>query len=844
MSTNQFIPNLQSETNESDMSAKSSEDSLVSALTNFAQYIVMSLFVLIPLFFTPGLLASLGFDKVLLAVVSTFSVVITASFMSLRKTKVMTVLPLSLGFYWLMVLAAFVSALYSGDAQDALRGSVFEVQTVGFLAVTGLVMTVPLVMQNAKRIALRAVGLFFFSASLLLLYVFSRIWLGASFLSFGAFTAVTVSPVGNFNDLAMLSGLVVVASLISMSALPLRTWMQAVMGVVVLIALLLLSVVNFFNIWVIVGFFGLLMLIYILTQDTLFGQQQESAREGSRALIVVTTLVCLVSAVFIVAGDYAGNFVRNITTVEYAEVIPSNEGTLGIARAVFEDSALLGVGPNRFADAWRLHKDPAINETIFWDTDFNTGSGFITTLFINTGLLGGLVFLAFHLAFLYLGYKILVKSQSSDRNWRFIGSVSFAIATFVWTMTYVYEPGTVIILIGALFTGLTFVAAGALMPNSVRKVSLVTSRQRGFVMMAVVIVLVSNLVMSLLNVSKQYVAQANFTQAQNEAASIDEFEVAASEAFELYQDDRFVIARAQIKLAELNALLNLESPTEADQQQFLSLVEQARIFADQAIEQDDTNPNSHAIMASVYSGLAIAGINGASDLALESLEKAKALDPMNPGYNMMAAQMAARIGDLELARAEIAQSLNLKPNYTEALFLLAQLDISEGNTESAIETTRAIITLEPTNPTRYFQLGMLEASVGNTESAIAALEMAIRIDPQYANARFMLARAYVVTGRNEEALDQLDLVSQTNPGNPAVESFVEQIKSGELSDLPELGLDVPLPEESADEEDTDIDVSRETGSTDLVSPVNAVSDAEEEAIEQDEEAVTQPETEE
>lgn len=847
MSGNQFIPNFKpsavhQEDVESPVEAKN--DSISTLLYKVAKYSVLVLFALLPVFFTVGLWASLGFDKVMLTVIVSSVVVILSCFMALRKVRVKTVLPISLGFFWLTAIIAFISGYSSGDTLDAIRGSGLEVQTAGFIALLALVMTVTLVFQNSKILTLKSIAVFTISSSLVLLYALLRIVFGADFLALGSFQTVTISPIGGFNDLGILSGMMIVFGLITLSLLPLRTWFKALISAIIFVALFLLTIINFFNIWVVVGFFTLLMLVYLLTRDTLFEStpSPESA-ENSRLLIVIASIVCVFSAVFIIAGDYAGNAVGKIAKVDYAEVVPSIEGTIGIAKGVYEDSALLGIGPNRFTDAWRLYKDPAINQTIFWDTDFSSGNGFVSTMFINLGLLGGLSFIAFHLLFLYLGYKILLRTISKDSYWYYIGAVSFASSTFIWVMSYVYEPGTAILLIGALFTGLTFVSAGTLLPNTVRTVPLVVNRQRGFFMMAVVIIVITNIIMMSISVSKQYVAQHSFSKVRATAESVEEFERVATEAFILYPDDRFVSLRAQIQLSNLNALLRLNQPTEEDQRKFLTTVEQAQIFIDQALSQDMTNPDNHAVLAGVYSGLAVAGINGARERALSALDDAKKLDPQNPGYYLISAQMAARTGDLELARAEINESLRLKPNYTEALFLSAQIDIKEGNTESAIATTRSIITLEPRNPTRYFQLGMLLSSAKRYQESIVAFEAAVRLDPQYANAKYLLALAYLATDRADDALVQLRQVQVTNPDNPELLKLISQVESGDIESVPDLGLDAPVSEVSPAENDVDNETGKRSEETDLVSPVNTIpsDDSEEQDEVVAEEVVTDEE---
>ncbi len=822
------------------------EDNMGTSLLRATQYAVVALFGFLAVFFTPGLWASLGFDKVFLAVGLAAVAVIIGSLLMLRRVRMQTVLPLSWMLFWGAVAAALVSGLLSGDRQDALRGSVMEPQTVAFLAVMAVLMTVPLFLQRSKIMSIKALVFFGITATLLLVYNLVRLLFGAAFLPFDSFGVVTVSPIGGFNDLAIFAALMVLIGLVTLGQLPLKKWLQLIVAGVIAISLVVLAAVNFFNIWIIVGFFGLLMLIYLLSRDTLFGSEETAfSSKSSQILVGTTAVVCIVSALFVSAGDYVGGKMNALTGANYVEVRPSVEATIDIARAVYSEDALLGIGPNRFTDAWRVHKDRSINETIFWDTDFNAGSGFVPTLFVNLGLLGSILLIASHLLFLFLGYKMLLRSTNQDPYWYYFGAASFTAATFLWVMSYIYVPGAAILLLTALFTGFTFVAAGSLLPNMVRTIPLAANRRSGFFMMATVIVIITVSVATLFSVGKQYMAEARFTKAQLTAETLPEFEQVALSSFGLYSDDRFISARAQIELANLNSLLAIAEPTQEDQQRFLETAQRAIAFAEEAVKEDPTNPDHHTVLAGVYSNLALAGIDGAQAKAEESLARAQALEPLNPGYRLIAAQIAARIGDLERARAEIASALELKRNFTDALYLSAQLDINEGNTEAAIATTRSIITLEPNNPTRYFQLGVLLSANNSLEEAARAYQAALSLDPQYANARYLLALTLLNLNQPALALDHLKLVQQTNVENQELANLIQQVEAGDFEIPVNPGFTAPVTETSPSEgvenpvtTDRDLD-------TDLVTPVNTIStsgEGSEEASLPDFEAANETET--
>lgn len=275
---------------------------------------------------------------------------------------------------------------------------------------------------------------------------------------------------------------------------------------------------------------------------------------------------------------------------------------------------------------------------------------------------------------------------------------------------------------------------------------------------------------------------------------------------------------------ELNRLLSIQEPSEADLQKFSEVSNKAIQAAEQAVAENGTNAGYRAVLAGVYANLAIAGVDGARDRSDAALAEAMKIDALNPGYHLLAAQMATRVGDLPKAREYIKSALALKRNYTDALFLSAQLDISEGNTESAIATTRAMITLEPNNPTRYFQLGILLSADNKAEEAEAAFKAAISIDNQYANARYLLSLLYLNTDRKDLALEQLKAVQQNNQDNVELKNFIDQVESGQYQIPNNSNLQAPV-DEAAPNNDSEGTVTTDSEpKTDLVKPVNTVSD--------------------
>src|SRR3989338_8177488 len=79
---------------------------------------------------------------------------------------------------------------------------------------------------------------------------------------------------------------------------------------------------------------------------------------------------------------------------------------------------IVGSGPNQFVGEWLMSKPSAVNQTIFWNTDFNYGVGLIPTFIVTTGLLGIIAWLIFFprtrdQGFLYPYFYFLSLSRAS-----------------------------------------------------------------------------------------------------------------------------------------------------------------------------------------------------------------------------------------------------------------------------------------------------------------------------------------------------------------------------------------------------------------------------------------------
>lgn len=807
-----------------DTSQTSASDQLVRSIQSFSRYLLIAVFGLIPILFVPSAFIPIGYGKTVMVVVGVLLTIVFFSLSILRSGQLRFGAPLALWAMWGVVGVAFISALISGDINDALFGEEFSVHSALFLGFLALISTIAVALNDAKVQIMRLYMFLATSTVVIGLYHILRLFFGSSFLTFGVFESSVASPIGGWNDLALFFGLSVILSIVALEQLPLPKLGRALFSGVIVVALIMLSAINFFIVWIVLALVSLITVVYGLSKDRFSDTTTPVSSSNNGALstssLTVSIGVFIVSLLFIIAGSTIGEMITNRTDISFVEVRPSAVATFNIAKEVYAENAFLGIGPNRFEDAWRLYKDRSINDTIFWDTNFVSGNGYLTTLFVTTGLFGVISWVVFLGLFVYGGFKMLFRSKTTDRFWYFIGTSSFAAALYLWGMAIVYVPGPAILMLAAVCTGMTFVAHNALIPGTTKSVSLGTDRRGGFFLIAIVMVLIVGSIAGVYTIVRNYMAISTFNEAVSSiraGVSLREIETQMAEAFELSESDRFANQIALYQLQRMNSLLAVTDPTAEQQQQFQTAVTNGIDAAQRAIEYDDTNPLNWATIGSIYSLLAARNIEDAENRAREAFARAQQLSPLNPEYVLLKAQLESRIGNLAAAREAANEAVRLKPGYTNALLFLAELDIAEGNVTGAISRTLSLASLEPRNAARQYQLGILYSSNQQLPEAISAFERAVAIDGDYANARYLLALAYVEEERIEEAIAQLEVVRDLNPDNTQVTTLIEQLESGDFESLPtssEVAEPAPLSETG------DVTVPNLVPDSDLLTPVN------------------------
>lgn len=790
-------------------------DKISNSLQKLSRYLFIVCVALLPLLFIPVAAAPTGHTKILFLLFATLVAVVLFALATLRTGQLRLQLPLPIASLWGVVIAVALSGLFSGSQYNSFFGHDLNSQTVAFLLFFATVVTVAQFLLSEKKEIMYLYLLLFASGTIIALYQLARLIMGPEFLSFGLELSATFSPLGAWNDLAVFYGLLLLLSLVALEQLPLPRIGKYIFAAVSLVALVILSVVQFTAIWILVGLGSLVVVMYSLMRHRL----EVDYRESSVFSVIIAAITVILAIVFVVGGDQLSARISNATALNYLEVKPSVTATTEIAREVYSDNVLLGAGPNRFADVWRQYRDRSINETIFWNTDFTTGSGYIPTLFITTGLLGTLFILLFLGLFFWHQTRALMAPKQQDHFWYFIANSATIASGFLWIVLFIYTPGPAMILLVAIFTGVALVAGSVLRQTPIFWFdSHLDTRKTVVLIMGVVVVL-------LVSIIALYGAQGHYSAhyTYNTALLEQDVEIRHNllrQASERGQSDIFPRTLAQSTLRELNAILVRTEPTAQDSDRFVTYFQTAVGAATEALNRDRQKAINWATLAAVYGTAASPETPEAGQQARNHLERALTLDPNNPELRVLLGEISVREGDIQTAREHFEEALTYKSNYIAALNVLTELNIAIGDISEARDRVRRIMQLQPNNPGRHYQLAILYLAEEMTDNAIRNLQDAIALDQDFANARYILALQYLERNQINSAIAQLRVVAELNPDNEEVAELLARLEAGESVTIP----DQPIPEPTEGvtipgESDGPTD-SITPSETDLLQPVN------------------------
>lgn len=723
----------------------------------------------------------------------------------------------------LTVAVSFLSALFSGFLATSFAGEAAETSSALMLAIFFLLLFLVSLLFNSKQRIIYGYFVFFGVFLLVVIFQILRLAFGPDFLSFGIFNSTISNTVGRWNDLAIFFGAGAILSLVTVELVSLSRGFKVLAYAALAVSLFFLALVNFSQIWPVLAVFSLIFLVYVIS----FGKANSGGRsldvQGSaenpaegfsgngsseRKIPAASLIVLLLSLVFILAGGPLGNAISNQFNVSQIDARPSFAATFAIAKETLARDPILGAGPNRFVNNWLLYKPDGVNQTIFWNVDFNSGVGFLPTFIVTLGLLGALSWFLFLVAFLLAGCKAIL-SSGGDKASRYLASSSFLTALFLWLANIFYTPGVSILVLTFFFTGLFIASLSEGGFVRMKTVSFADNPRKGFVSVLVLVLFLIGAASASYLLIQKFAAAAYFQKgllAFSSSGNLDSAEKNILKAVGISETAAEYRALAQIDLVRMSGLFsnppsNLSA--EAIRSEFQRLLTSALDRAGAAVAADRSDYRNWLAIGQVYEAVVPLRIQNAYESSLNAYKQALSLNPKSPAIYLALARLEAARGDDAASKSFIAEALKQKGNYTEAIFLLSQLQVREGNLKDAIASVEAAGVLAPRDSGVFFELGLLRYNNKDYEGAASALERAIALNPSYANAKYFLGLSYEKLGREADAIKQFSDLKATNPDNGEVDLILRNLKAGRapfssaappIDDKPEKRSKLPVKE--------------------------------------------------
>jgi len=771
-------------------------------LEKVSYYILLVLAFFLPIFFIPSSVFPFQFGKTLIL---SLGALLSLSFwisQKLREGKIS--LPTGLPYLvaTIVLLITLISSLFSGVVERSLIGLGLETDTFFTVLMLFILMFMTSVLFRSKKRIFNLYLTFFVSSIILLVFQLLRAFLGVDFLSFGVLVNSTSNLLGRWSDLAIFFGLYSLISVVTLEFFRPSQLLKVLLYITLVLSALFMVVINSLMAWLTLGVLSLVLLIYLAlngrpSQD--FRAEVENHSKNVTVIAKLPIVLILLSVVFVLIRGPVGEAVSGRLGIVQISARPSVRSTLNIARSSLPDNPAFGVGPNRFATEWSLYKPNLVNNTPFWNIDFNFGIGVIPTTLVTTGILGFLSWLAFLGALILLGIKAFFSSPNNNVS-RFLIVSSFLATLFLWTFSVIYVPGIAVL-------ALTFMMTGAFLSVMFqegfikdKQISFTNSSKVGFIaVFSLIAFLIVNIGLGYLVVTR-YLSATYFQRtlvAVNIEGNIEKGGENINRAVTLARTDRNYRLLSQLHIANLNSILNEEdlAQTEAGRIRFQTILGQAIASAQEATKADKNNYQNWLTLGNIYEAIVPLGIAGSYESARDTYLEAGAVAPTNPSVDLVLARLEVVNGDNDKAREHIVSALTKKNNYTEAIFLLSQIEINEGNITAAINSVQAASFITPNNPIVFFQLGFLRYNQNDFAGAISALERAVLLSPPYSNAKYFLGLSYFNTGKTEEAILQFEDIELLNPDNPEVKSILSNLREGRG---PFTNSSVEAPEERED----------------------------------------------
>ena len=418
-----------------------------------------------------------------------------------------------------------------------------------------------------------------------------------------------------------------------------------------------------------------------------------------KTFLVVTSVIILLALATQIKLYLPPNQVAQFTFLPYSAGWP-------IAVDIFKSlrTALLGVGPGNFLNAFTILRPISLNLTPFWNIRFNASSSFALTLLTTAG---ALAVTSFFLAQI----NTLKQFKKNDSKSPYLTASVITLA--VSSLTLLLLPSNITLLtLNFIFLSLVVLQLKLQSSPAIKDqvFSLIASTHQNTKKTPVLSVFLSFFSLLLLiffwipTVKDYRAANATykaFTNLnQNTSLAYQQLEKAylLSPTNPTYRTNF-----AQTSLAIANSIAAQTDLTDDNKTQITQLIEQSIRESKNAIQLNPQNVIYWENLAGVYNQLT-SFAEGAIDWTIASYSQAIQLDPTNPQLRLNLGGVYLSLSDNLQAIKIFEQAVNLKPDWANAHYNLAAAYKADQQYSFALQQMQMVAQLVPTDSPDYQQV--------------------------------------------------------------------------------------------------------------------------------------------
>ncbi len=670
------------------------------------------------------------------------------------------------------------------------------------------------------------------SATILTLFLITRLILGTDFLSFGFFNNLSSTPVESWNAIGILFGIILILAVFTLEMFKLKPAFRWSLVSTILVSFFFLIITGMVWLWVSIALIILGFIIY----------QMMDKNSGSEELNIPTvslvSLFVVLSLVFF--GGPFSDMLSETMELQEDRVNLTHSSTLEVAKqTLYHEGSLtnflIGAGPVDFSYQWGKYKPDDVLASRFWNVDFNQGSSYFSSMPVTVGVVGVLTWMAFVILLLYLIYRGLTKSFE-DKITRYVFISSSAItALLLVSMLVTVVP---VALLTIFFISAAIPVGILIRENRIKLIPLELNKndQNGSLYIILLIVVSGVLVLFGMFLIQRAVSAVFFEKAAN--AFYRERDVETAEfnfvwATNLSSQDRYYRIASEFPLDSIRQRVSALQSGDISQEEFSQLsvsdLRQSLSRATLATELNKRGYRNWLQLGQIYQEMFVFNFEDIDPYTLskEAYEEALENNPKNPSILLQKARLEFLADNFEEARQYNEKALEMKPNYANSIFFNSRLAIEAGDLEEAKEFIIRAINLEPFDPGLHFQLGILRYEENDMERAVRSLTSAVLLSPRFDNARYFLSLALYQTGESEQAIDLMDDLASRYEETDQLRKVVDNMRAGEVDPMEGVGeFDEPTPEMPIEEDIPDAD-SDETISPEDIDDLEDPEDLEE-----------------